>query len=413
MKHKPSSTSALSAPSKLPELERLRGWLASWVVLGHCIGEAGWNEEWLPTLGKLTLSPGLAVKIFIILSGFVITLLLDKGKANYREFITTRAFRIFPLYYAMLLIGVCTASWTSSFYPEYLSHIGNPTALQNLYNTWSGHLAHMQEYIPLCLLGLHGAIPNSLLPHAQSAYVSQAWSISLEWQFYLIAPLLWWALQRRVGLLVISVAFYLILGTRHHFSIGDWSSFLPQSIEFFAIGTISYFAYKHVAFTSDSPGIYARVLLSVIILAIGFIPFFTAMLFTQWPEDGSSLINIGIPLGIWLVVLALAIARKHTPEHRFVQYISFPLTNRIALYLGRVSYSTYLSHYFVIYALQWAMLRLAPQHINKWSMVVVFCAVGAPLALVLSALCHRFIELPGIAMGKRFFGKKVPGPIAT
>jgi peptidoglycan/LPS O-acetylase OafA/YrhL len=408
MNETPASSTNPSAPQKLAELEGLRGWLAWWVVFGHFFIESGWNAEWLPTLCKLILSHPQAVKLFIILSGFVITLLLDKSKANYREFITTRAFRIFPLYYTMLVIGACILRWTSSFYPEYLSLIGNPSGLLDLYSTWSSHLAHMPEYLAACIFGLHGAIPNSLLPHAQGAFVSQAWSISLEWQFYLVAPLLWWALKSRRGLLALSAAFYIVMGTRHHFTIGDWSSFLPQSIEFFAVGSISYFAYKHVRFSSEPSGIYARVLLSAIILAVGFAPFFSAVVFIQWPWF--PLTGVGLALAIWLVVLTLIIARKHTPTHPFVRCVSYPLTNKVMLYLGRISYSTYLSHYLVIIVLQWAMLRFAPQYIDKRSMLLVFCTVGIVLTVMLSALCHRLIELPGIALGKRFVRAKPVQP---
>src|SRR5882757_3598927 len=92
----PSPPSPSSA--KLSELEGLRAWLAWWVVIGHSLVEAGWSDSYLPTVAKILLGQVLAVKLFIILSGFVITLLLDRQKQGYRDFITTRAFRIFPLY---------------------------------------------------------------------------------------------------------------------------------------------------------------------------------------------------------------------------------------------------------------------------------------------------------------------------
>jgi peptidoglycan/LPS O-acetylase OafA/YrhL len=39
------------------------------------------------------------------------------------------------------------------------------------------------------LFMMHGAVPNDVLPHSEYAFNMPAWSISLEWQFYLVAPL--------------------------------------------------------------------------------------------------------------------------------------------------------------------------------------------------------------------------------
>lgn len=47
-------------------------------------------------------------------------------------------------------------------------------------NRYQNILAH----IPL----IHGLIPPSALPDAAAAFLGRAWSISTEWQFYLIAP---------------------------------------------------------------------------------------------------------------------------------------------------------------------------------------------------------------------------------
>jgi peptidoglycan/LPS O-acetylase OafA/YrhL len=45
---------------------------------------------------------------------------------------------------------------------------------------------------------LHGAVPDVLVRNAPSAFLIPAWSVSLEWQFYLVAPLVYaWAVSAR------------------------------------------------------------------------------------------------------------------------------------------------------------------------------------------------------------------------
>ena len=401
--HKPLPSAVprpLAAKAKLLEFEGLRGWLAWWVVVGHSLDESGWSASFLPTIGKLFMGQMFAVRIFIILSGFVITLLLDRQNRPYREFIATRAFRIFPLYYVLLVFGACLLPWLRGFYGDYIAHLGNPSHLQHLYASWASHAEHWRAHLAVCFTGLHGAVPQDWLPHAQSAFVSQAWSISLEWQFYLVAPLLWLALKNRRGLLLLGVGFYAVLGLRHHFTLGAWASFLPQSLEFFAIGSVSYFAYKYIRFGPPGSGNYARALLAVILLVIGCVPFFRSAVFVPWPWY--PVINEGLSIGIWMIVLTLAIALQHAPDHRFVRLLAFPLTNRVAAFLGRISYSTYLCHYFVIFGLQWLMLQFAPASINKWTMAAVLLTAGSALTFGFSLLLHRFVETPGIAWGKKF-----------
>jgi len=95
--------------------DSLRGLMAFWVVLAHTFMTF---DLFLPkSLGKV-LNVAYAVEVFIILSGFVIFLLLDKKHESYRHFITRRFFRLFPVYWVLLIIAVLSlpaqqALWTN------------------------------------------------------------------------------------------------------------------------------------------------------------------------------------------------------------------------------------------------------------------------------------------------------------
>src|SRR3954471_23741358 len=98
---------------RVTELEGLRGLLAWWVVAGHLLVVAGIPGAALPLPFRILLRGDIPVDVFIILSGFVIFMLLDKGRDTFPSFITRRFFRLFPTYLcclsAMLLVGFMAA----------------------------------------------------------------------------------------------------------------------------------------------------------------------------------------------------------------------------------------------------------------------------------------------------------------
>src|SRR5262249_23289043 len=90
---------------------------------------------------------------------------------------------------------------------------------------------------------LQGAVPEALVPNGEYAFIGQAWSISLEWQFYLIAPLIFYLCERGDRKLIVTsiltvCGLYLI--TRHRFGEG-WV--FKQSMYFF-VGIVSFFIWR-------------------------------------------------------------------------------------------------------------------------------------------------------------------------
>ena len=74
-----------------------------WVLVAHVLWVSGYQPAVEPLL-RLIGAGGYAVKLFIILSGFVITYLLDKRDETYLQFVVRRFFRLFPVF--IVLAGV-------------------------------------------------------------------------------------------------------------------------------------------------------------------------------------------------------------------------------------------------------------------------------------------------------------------
>src|SRR5262245_43666122 len=88
------------------EIEGLRGCLAWTVVLSHlCIVL---NYDAFGAIALSALAGRWAVILFVMVSGFVITGLVLERQERYAQFITRRAFRIFPAYLVALAIGAAT-----------------------------------------------------------------------------------------------------------------------------------------------------------------------------------------------------------------------------------------------------------------------------------------------------------------
>ncbi len=303
------------------EFEGLRGIMAWWVVLGHWATTAP-----IPyTIAKTKLFNGYAVDVFIILSGFAISALIDKRKERYSLYISRRIFRIFPVYLFFLGLSVIFAplaleTWTSA--PEgYMKAIRIQIATDSLDQFWSHLGAHV--------LALQGLVPPSLLPNTDYAFLGQAWSISLEWQFYLVAPFMIAALRptssvgRCLWLLIIAA---LMVGISRIMPTG----FLGRSLHTFAIGIMS-FCFLKERFSGNK-----NLQFPVIPLVIFGLPF---LLFLKTEEV--------LPYAIWLVVMATVIV-SHEKGPRIFQTGSQLLTHPLALRMGNMAYSVYLSHMLVI-----------------------------------------------------------------
>jgi peptidoglycan/LPS O-acetylase OafA/YrhL len=185
----------------------LVGRLASWGVVpitlfvDPWLEAAGFRPASFRVQGLLTwpfrVNGWVGVQLFFLLSGFLIaTLLLREsnrfGRVDLRAFWVRRALRIWPLYYVVLTLGF---GLLFAIPPE-LDELGP--------NTRSAvHFPAFLVFLGNFSMALHGPQPPD--------WISVLWSVCVEEQFYVFAPLLVacvaprWRIRVVVGLIVAAI----------------------------------------------------------------------------------------------------------------------------------------------------------------------------------------------------------------
>lgn len=162
---------------RIPALDGLRGFGLIMVIVQHFGGlQPLTATQWLYT--RLVAPAWSALDIFFVLSGFLITGILWDTKASpnyFRNFYMRRLLRVFPIYYAALLL----CAWG----PRFLYPGGNALFIRHLgwYLTYGYNLA-------MAKIGVYSGLDE---------YTSHLWSMSVEEQFYLLWPVIVLLLSRR------------------------------------------------------------------------------------------------------------------------------------------------------------------------------------------------------------------------
>ena len=164
-------------------IDVLRGSAVLAVVVFHGMAYQAPAVEWgnriANTIYGLTAWGWLGVNLFFVISGFLITGILDdtlRRQNFYERFYLRRALRILPAYVAVLLLA-----WATGFVTP--------------------------NYMVICMLFLAN-MPGLFLRHGYLFY-GPFWSLAVEEQFYLLWPAMYRKL-RRPGMLVASLTLLVI-----------------------------------------------------------------------------------------------------------------------------------------------------------------------------------------------------------
>jgi peptidoglycan/LPS O-acetylase OafA/YrhL len=232
-------------------------------------------------------------------------------------------------------------------------------------------------------------------PEAINAVVLGGWSIGVELTFCLLLPLGFLAittLRRAMLLLLASVVLGALLSIFVFLQSGStypeeqkyilqWFSYFwfPSQAPVFALGIVGYFLATNVSFRrSDRKPIRNGPLICAVILLCGMVYLLPPAIFDSHVIFSTAL-------------LFLMLCLLENPSKLFV--------NSVTVAIGKVSFSLYLCHVAVMEFLRSAGFLESVG--NADLRYISSLLVSALLALGVSVITYWFMELPGIAVGRR------------
>lgn len=333
----------------IPRIDTFRAFAAFSVVYYHYFGPL------VPTWAKIAPH---GVQFFFVLSGFLITTLLLREDArgvpvgsHLVSFYIRRVARIFPLYFAVLAAGLA---------------FGVPRFRE----TWPW-LATFTTNIMYCY------------DQGDAGYFGPAWTIAVEEQFYLVAPLLLLLLPRAVAVNLAVVTVLAAVGYR----IAVFSQFLPPNClmstlaqaDHLSIGVLAAIAVHHLGIDRVERWLRTTLWFTLPCLALGF----AIRMIPQWwgPVSLTVPITVGSVGAAWLIVRAV----KDGPG-------ASSWGGRWLPVLGSISYGVYLIHNPMLAAIRpWE--TDGPSFWPRVTAVVATVAVATVSRVVL--------EKPMIEFGRR------------
>ena len=362
---------------KIHQLDGLRGWMSLWVWFAHGLSLASLDLHKNEGIGRLLVNGAGPVGVFILLSGFVCALMLSRDDGTgYTGWLTRRFFRLFPVYLLALALSVWALDMSISAladnpWPGPRSQDRIDYLLASRENFWK----HLLLHIPL----LHGLVPDRLLPHTSLAFMGQAWSLSLEWQFYLVAPfLIGWILRRRPSAVEHVLTVAALMGLAR---LTPQDSFLGSHLYLFAVGSYTFAQMK----AWQAGTLTTRAWL--ISMALD-----TALVLTL--SGGTKAIS----LVLWFAtVLAMQHVGGDNPVYRGLNAF---WSNPLSRFLGRVSYSVYCLHMLVLFSCSSLLIHVVGVQV-QWQYAVALLVIALPLTLLAAWVVAIKLEEPMIAYGRR------------
>lgn len=332
----------------------------------------------------------LGVSLFFVLSGFLITYLLQSEKQcsntiSLRDFYTRRILRIWPLYYLIILLGF----W---LIPTFIPEICDDRSIRN----FGAQLTLDLFFLPNIAIIMFPAIQ----------FVVQIWSVGVEEQFYLIWPLLVKNFDNLLKPLIAIILFFTIFNGAIYLTY----SYLRQTP-----GTSSallnnlYFLLKLSSYTRMDcmaiGGVGAWILFNKKNKILDIIysrpaQILSYLLLITFMVKGTTFSFLAhVPYSILFIIILLNLSSN--------KLSIITLNNRLFNYLGKISYGIYMFHSIAL-ALAVKLLtsyylpyvEIFSRNAQLISANIVLYSLVMLLVIVISTISYNYFE-------KYFLAKKI------
>jgi len=357
----------------LPAVDHLRAYAALLIVFYHGLHLFSYHarfqqdfgiDHWLQPANPLlaALAEGhTAVALFMVLSGFILTLGALDGGVSAWGFIRNRLLRTYPLFLLLVFAGI--AAFPDRF-------------------TWAGFLQ---------TIGGLGNLPGALVT---PPFSSMLWTIAIEWQFYLLFPLLVPVLRsgwtRQVlGLVAVLLLFrgVAVLAGGNARDIGYLT--IVGRLDQFLIGMWAAWAFRSWPLSWRAGALLAGAALAVV---IGALAMFNAA--GGWPATPAWKIAWPtLEALLWAAFVIGYVAAANSADG---------LWSRAVARIGEISYSIYLVHFIVIWMLVRYDLPLAFTGRFAVDALLETGLVALPVTLAIAGLTYAFVERPFLRLRGRY-----------
>ena len=333
---------------KIKYLESLRGLASFFIVIVH--------TNIFTTILKIDfiINGYLFVDFFFILSGFVIAynyLNKLKDRNQFLLFIKRRFLRLYPLHFFLLIIY---------FLLNYLQ-VKLGFQFEEDFNNIKSFFANL-------------SLTQALIPDFGRSYNSVSWSISVEFYTYILFAFLVTLLRNNIKIFIFIIIISIFLSNLYLINNGFQFNFshnqIIRCINGFFQGVLIFIFMKKFNFKNIK-------FLTYIILLILFI-----ILSMNKPSNYLQCIFV---LFVSFLILALLQEKNN--------YLIKFLENPIFVYLGKISYSTYMTHFIIAMGFKYVLiiLNINVSELIYFQLILIFMYLV--LVIFLSRVTHSFIEM--------------------
>jgi peptidoglycan/LPS O-acetylase OafA/YrhL len=334
----------------------------------------------------------VSVQSFYLISGFYMALILNEkylGKGIYWTFIKARFMRIFPMYWLILILATLLSAigylfFSKPFYfHSYVQHAHVLSPLVFVYFIFENISIIGQDALLFLKVTDAGEVYFTQIPLLANQLgfhymlIPQAWSISIELLFYLLAPFLLrknWPIQ--VFLVALFFAWRFYFASKYFLYFDPWTHrFFPFELSYFLLGSLSFKLYVYLKHKKIDNRI-GYALLGFILLFIWFY--------------NEAFVDSKLKMYLFYVYIFVSM------PFIFISFKDF----KVDRWIGELSFSIYISHHLIVMVLHDIFFK-HPKYIDYYGYTTIF------LSLFLAIILNQCFQMPIERWRQKYIAKSV------